>query len=352
MPSPIAQPNAASTYTLVNPAGSGATYAWISPTGPTSTSSSLTVNWGTSGGAVAVTVTDSCGTYTKSLNVKVSPVLAKAVMLDDFELNRTLSYTSVSGALNPAAANPAPDAVNGSAVVAGYVRNSTQLYDVIIASSAAIPDASSWLKGTRAFYLDLYTDAPVGTPVLVQLENSGVATSSNYPAGRHSKYIATSRVQNAWQRLKFLLQDRIDDATADTAVNQLVVMFNPNSLTGNTYYLDNLSIYGAVTAAATTVRVSSVTTGTASAGGGKKVATATVTVLDNNNAPVAGATVIGNFSGTLAQSNVSGVTDATGKVTLKTSAAASGTLTVNFCVSGVTYGTLAFDKAASTAVCP
>ena len=232
------------------------------------------------------------------------------------------------------------------------MRNATQLYDVVTAGTAAIPDASSWLKGTRAFYLDVYTDAPVGTPILVQLENGSVATASNYPAGRHSKYIATTGVRSAWQRLKFLLQDRIDDATADTAVNQFVLLLAPNSQTGNTYYLDNLSIYAVAAAVATSTHVAAVTTGTAAAGGGKKFATATVTVLDNNNAPLAGATVVGNFSGTLTQTNVSGLTDATGKATLKTTASASGTLTVNFCVSGVSAGALPFDKAGSTGVCP
>jgi hypothetical protein len=232
------------------------------------------------------------------------------------------------------------------------VRNATQTYDVLTAGTTAIPDASSWLKGTRAFYMDVYTDAPIGTTILVQLENGSVATASNYPAGRHSKYSATTTVRNAWQRLKFLLEDRIDDATADSAVNQFVLLLAPNTLTGNTYYLDNLSIYAAGVAAATSLRVSSVTTGTAAAGGGKKYATATVTVLDNNNAPVAGATVTGNFSGTLVQSNVSGVTDATGKVTLRTTSSASGTLTVNFCVSAVSFGTLIFDRASSTSVCP
>ena len=348
----IAQPNAAATYTLANPAGSGASYAWTSPTGQTSSSNSLTVNWGTTGGPVTVAVSDSCGSYTRTLNVKVAPVLATAVTLDDFELKRTLTYTTVSGTLKQSAANPAPNTVNSSAVVASYARNATQVYDVITAATTAIPDASSWLKGTRAFTMDVYTDAPVGTTILVQLENGSVATASNYPAGRHSKYIATTGVQSAWQRLKFLLEDRIDDATADSAVNQVVLLLAPNSATGNTYYLDNLSIYAVAAAAAMSTHVSAVTTGTAAAGGGKKVATATVTVLDNNNAPVAGATVTGNFSGTLAQTNVSGLTDATGKATLKTTSSASGTLTVNFCVSGVSAGTLVFDKAGSTGVCP
>ncbi len=348
----IAQANAAATYTLANPAGSGATYAWTSPTGQTSNSNSLTVNWGTSGGPVAVTVSDSCGTYTRTIDVKVSPVLANAVTLDDFELERTLTYKAVSGTLNQAAANPAPNTVNSSAVVASYVRNATQVYDVITAATTAISDASSWLKGTRAFYMDAYTDAPVGTTILVQLENGSVATASNFPAGRHSKYTATTSVRNAWQRLKFLLEDRIDDATADSAVTQFVLLLAPNTLSGNTYYLDNLAIHAVPVAAATSLHVASVITGTASAGGGKKYATATVTVLDNNNAPVAGATVVGNFSGTLMQSNVSGLTDATGKATLKTTGSASGALTVAFCVSNASQGSLTFDRAASSSLCP
>jgi beta-glucanase (GH16 family) len=348
----IAQPNAAATYTLVNPAGSGASYTWNSPTGQTSNSNSLTVNWGTSGGPVAVTVSDSCGTYTRSVDVKVAPVLSPAVTLDDYESNRTLTYKTVSGTLVQSSANPAPNAVNGSAVVARYVRNATQLYDVLTAGTTAIPDASSWLKGTRAFYMDVYTDAPLGTTILVQLENGSVATASNYPAGRHSKYAATTTVRNAWQRLKFLLEDRIDDATADSVVNQFVLLAAPNTLTGHTYYLDNLSVHAVGAVAATSMRVASVATGTASAGGGKKYATATVTVLDNNNAPVAGASVTGNFSGTLTQTGVSGITDATGRVTLRTTASASGSLTVNFCVSGVSLGTLTFDRASSTSVCP
>ena len=41
-----------------------------------------------------------------------------------------------------------------------------------------------------------------------------------------------------------MLEDRIDGGTADTAVNRLVLLINPNTLTGDTYYLDNYAIYG------------------------------------------------------------------------------------------------------------
>lgn len=239
----LVEPNTATTYSVINEAGTGSTYSWTSPTGQTSTGKSLTVNWGTTGGTVAVTINNSCGSYTKNVAVTVAPVLNKSAVLDDYETLRKLSYTTVTGTLSQSVANPAPNTVNASTTVAKYVRNAGQAYDLITASTTAIPDASFYVRGEKAIYLDVYTSAPVGTPMLVQLENSGVATASNYPAGRHSKYLASTKVQNAWQRLKFVLEDRIDSTTADTSVNQLVLLLNPNTMTGDTWHLDNFSIY-------------------------------------------------------------------------------------------------------------
>lgn len=239
----IVEPNTSATYTVVDEAGTGSSYSWTTPTGQTSSGKSITVNWGTAGGPVSVAVTNSCGTYSKSLPVTVSPVLAKAVTLDDFESNRLLSYVTVTGQLNQASANPGPDMVNNSAQVARYVRNAASQYDLIAAATNQIPDALPYVRGDKAFYLDVYSDAAVGTPILIQLENGSVATASNYPRGRHSKYIAHTKVRNGWQRLKFLLEDRIDGDTPDNAVNRMVLMLNPNSYTGDTYYLDNYAIY-------------------------------------------------------------------------------------------------------------
>lgn len=239
----LVEPNSAVTYSVVNEAGTGSTYSWTSPTGQTSTGKSFTVNWGTTGGTVAVTINNSCGTFTKNVAVTVAPVLTKSAVLDDYEALRNIGYGTVTGTLSQAVANPAPNAVNGTAKVAKYVRNAGQAYDLITASTTAIPDASFYVRGEKAIYLDVYTSAPVGTPMLVQLENSGVATAANYPSGRHSKYLATTTAQNAWQRLKFKLNDRIDSATADTQVNQLVLLLNPNTMTGDTYYIDNYNVY-------------------------------------------------------------------------------------------------------------
>lgn len=240
----IVEPNTAATYSIVDEAGTGSSYAWTSPTGQTSNAKSLTVNWGSSGGPVSVAITNSCGTFNKSVPVFVSPQLARTAILDDYEGNRNVSYTTVTGQLTQSSANPGPNAVNGSATVAKYVRSAATAYDLVTMSTTLVPDASSYVRGDKAFYMDVYSNAPVGTPMLLQLENANVATASNFPLGRHSKYIAHTSVQNGWQRLKFLLNDRIDGGTADTAVNQLVLLPNPNTLTGHTYYLDNMAIYG------------------------------------------------------------------------------------------------------------
>lgn len=240
----IVEPNTTATYSVVDEFGTGSTYVWTTPTGQTSSGKSVALNWGTASGPVSVAITNSCGTYNKTVPVTVSPQLTKTATLDDYENIRALSYLTVTGQFNQASANPAPDAVNGSATVAKYVRNAASQYDLINASTTQIPDASAYVRGEKAFYLDVYTAAPAGTPILIQLENGSVATASNYPRGRHSKYLARTTVRNGWQRLKFLLEDRIDGATADNSVNRMVLMLNPNSFSGDTFYLDNYAIYG------------------------------------------------------------------------------------------------------------
>lgn len=348
----LVEPNSTATYAVVDE-GSGASYAWSAPGGQSGTTKSFAVNWGSASGPVSVTVTNSCGSYTKKVDVTVAPALSQSAMLDDFEASSALNYTTVTGSFDQVSANPAPDGVNGSSVVGKYVRNSTQAYDLITATSNAVTDAGPYLRGEKAVYLDVYTSAPPGTPMLVQFENNRVATASNYPSGRHSKYLAHTTSQSGWQRLKFVLEERIDGNTPDSAVNQLVMLFNPNTLTGDTYYIDNVALYGSAgDAAASTMRVSSVVNGTVSAPKGRKYASATVTVLNNNGQPVANATVTGDFSGTINESGVSGVTGSDGKVLLKTSTSSGGTISNTFCVSSVSAADLTFDSGASVSTCP
>lgn len=349
----IVEPSSSATYTVVDEAGTGSTYSWSSPTGDTSNNNSLQVNWGTTGGPVTVTVSNTCDTYDLVLDVYVLPELQQETVLDDFDGTVNLSYTYWDGMFDQTAANPDPDAVNSSATVAQYIRSPAAQYDVIAADSGAIPDAGPFIAGDKAIYLDVYTAAPVGTEILVQLEDSTRATPDNYPAGRHSKYIAHTEVQNAWQRLKFQPEDRIDGLTADNDVNSVILLLDPNSFNGDTYFLDNFNIYGTGDGGgdvATVIHVASVTTGTQGAGRGQKYGKATVNVSDDLGNPVAGASVTGTFSGTWNES-ASGTTDATGIVEFLTSSIASGKTAVDFCVDSLS-GSLPHDTSASAGLCP
>lgn len=344
--------NSSHTYAVVDEAGNSSAYSWAAPTGQTSNSSSFTVNWGSESGQVTVSGSNSCGAYQLAMDVYVSPELSPTNVLDDFESSRNLSYTAWTGAFNQTVANPSADTVNSSATVAQYTRDSGSQWDVIAASSGAIADMPLFISGTKAFYLDVYTSALAGTEILVQLENSTTATPDNYPVGRHSKFVAHTTGSNGWQRLKFQLDDLIHDDTAGTDVNSIILLIDPDSTSGDSYYLDNFTIYGVGGNGgdvATSMTVASVTTGTQGAGQGKKYGKATMMVADNLGGAVAGASISVTFSGTWNET-VSGVTDANGTVTLLTSSTASGGVSVNACVASLS-GSLSHDSGASVGLC-
>ncbi|GLX77386.1 hypothetical protein tinsulaeT_07260 [Thalassotalea insulae] len=347
----IVEPNTSHTYTVIDEAGTGGSYVWSSPTGETSNSNSLTVNWGNTEGQVSVTVTNSCGTENLVMDVHVSPELAEETVLDDFEMSQNVSYSTWTGNFNQSAVNPAPDTINSSPTVASYVRDLASQWDVIAADTNVLTDVAPFISGDKAFYIDLYTAAPIGTEILIQLENTNTATASNYPTGRHSKYIAHTTVQNSWQRLKFTLEDRIDGGTGDNDVNSVVLLIDPNALSGDTYYLDNFAVYGTETNGETSnaMSVANIITTTQSAGKGQKFGKATVTVVDNLGTPVSGATVSGIFSGTWNEVT-SGVTDSNGEVSILTSTSVGGAVDVNFCVDTLT-GTLVHNSSSSQGLC-
>jgi hypothetical protein len=91
----------------------------------------------------------------------------------------------------------------------------------------------------------------------------------------------------------------------------------------------------------TLVTVGSINVTTVNAGKGLKRAQATVVVVDDLGAPVAGATVTGDFSGTFNEPGVSGPsTDGSGNTVLETTGTAKGGLSVTFCVTAISHPTL------------
>ena len=138
--------------------------------------------------------------------------------------------------------SPSSTAVNNSRLVGRYGRNPSQQYDVLMYDIHQPIDAGALVTNNKKFYLDIYSTAPVGTPILLQLENDATAGATNYPTGRHSRYQGITTRQNTWERIAFDYLDRPDRNVAHARVDNIVVLFAPNSHTNPTYYFDNFEI--------------------------------------------------------------------------------------------------------------
>lgn len=439
------------TYQIGN-VSNNTNVTWSVPSGATIVSgqgtNEVTVNFGNDGGIITATFNNGCTSQVLNIDVTVEAPFAKAFSFENFDEPGTANFSLATGTLNEVA-NPAPNGVNGSALSGEYVRNSAEQYDVVVYNVSNISDASAYVQNQKKFFVDIYTSAPVGTEIILQLETPAAATS-DFPGGRHSRYVATTTQTNGWERLAFTFFDRPDSGASDSGISNLVLLFASNSFTGDTYYFDNLDSYdlddgssgnnqapsvsitspndgasydegtsisisanasdsdGAVTSVEffadgnslgvdntapysinwtvplgstvltaeatddegasttsqavdvtgnavgggnpTSIRVASISTGTVSAGQGRKYGRATVLVVDDLNNPIQNATVNGTFSGTFNE-QASGVTNSSGEVTLQTQGTAKGSVTVVFCVDDVIYGPLPYDAASNVVSC-
>lgn len=240
-----------SAYSLVN-VPTGSTIKWTVPAGATIVSGNDTkdilVNWGTIGGKITATITNNCGESKFELAVNVEASFKTSIILENFDTEGKITQASATGTFTDNTATPSPNAVNSSALCGKYVRNSSQQYDVLFYNVADVTNGADFTSGEKRFYIDLNTNAPIGTTLLLQLENKNLAQGS-YPAGRHSRFTATTTKQNEWERLVFQFTDRPDANLSNSSINQMVMLFASNTFTGHTYYFDNFEIYAKSTTA-------------------------------------------------------------------------------------------------------
>jgi beta-glucanase (GH16 family) len=233
------------SYAVGNVA-SGTNVSWTVPAGATIVSGQGTpqvvVNFGSASGNVVATLNTTCGTQQLVNAVFVEPSFSKQFSFENFDEPATATLNTHTGTLAEVQ-NPSASGVNTSALVGRYTRNSTQQYDVLVYNVTNITNANDYSTKAKKFYMDVYTSAPVGTEILLQLETS-TATSSNYPTGRHSRYLGKIAVRNQWQRIAFDLLDKPDGA-ASANISKLILLFASNTFTGDTYYYDNLDSYAA-----------------------------------------------------------------------------------------------------------
>ncbi|MDF2436656.1 MAG: glycoside hydrolase family 16 [Bacteroidota bacterium] len=160
---------------------------------------------------------------------------------NDFEGTKSSYFGFYSGTLDSIFNNPATDMINNSLHCAKYQRD-TMLYDNLqIHANNKLTDVANYAtsNGAAKIKMKLYTTAPVGSLIQLQL---GSGTITSYPAGVHSEYTATTTVQNGWQQLTFnFAQIPAGSAVASNNVDKVVVLFRPNTVTSDTYYIDDLS---------------------------------------------------------------------------------------------------------------
>jgi hypothetical protein len=163
---------------------------------------------------------------------------------DNFEGTKVLYYGERFGVLDTLAKNPASNNVNNSSKCGMYVRNGAKKFANIKMNLpkriTAVEAYATYLGVPPKIKLKVYTSAPVGT--LVEILLGAKRGNNDYPAGTHSQYQAYTTKSNEWEELEFKFsQIPQGSQTAADQIDQIVLLFNPNSSNSDTYYFDDLT---------------------------------------------------------------------------------------------------------------
>jgi hypothetical protein len=175
----------------------------------------------------------------------LSGVLANdSQVYDNFEGAKILHYASRSGTLDTLSANPAPNEINRQGKCARYIRNSDKKFDNIKMSLTGkltnVSNYATYVGIPPKIKMKIYTAAPVGTLVEILLGSKG--RNNEYPAGTHSQYQAYTTVKDTWEELEFKFsQVPAGSETAATEIDQITLLFSPNSSSSDTYYFDDIT---------------------------------------------------------------------------------------------------------------
>lgn len=140
------------------------------------------------------------------------------------------------------ASNPKTDSVNASGRCLKFSRN-RQRYDYIkVIPDGKLEDVSVYASTdpeAPKMKMKVFTNAPAGSLVELQLgKQEGVA----YPDGTHSQYQAVTTRSNEWEELEFrFVQIPEGSRTGARDVDQVTLLFLPNSHSIYTFYFDDLT---------------------------------------------------------------------------------------------------------------
>ena len=222
----------------------GASYDWVVPMNAKIVSGqgtpNLKVNWGLKSDSVKVKITYLSVTKTVSKYVKALPDTCQGV-IDNIESLRTVYWVGGNGTYKASVSTPSKDSVNSSLLCNRYYRNGSTTYDVLTVFTDVIRNAKPFEDGSLLFKMKLYTTAPIGTQVNINFENR-VLSSSDYPSGRRCVLQATTSKTRSWEELVFKLILKPDANTPEGSIDQLVILFAPNSSNTDVFYFDEFGI--------------------------------------------------------------------------------------------------------------
>lgn len=171
-------------------------------------------------------------------------MIGQSVCYDNFEGTKYLFYAEKSGVLDTLALNPAPNNIDSSKLCALYVRNRSKKFDNIKMSfSGKLSNTdtyATYLGNPPQISMKIFTTAPVGTLIEVLLGSRG--RNNEYPAGTNSQYQAYTTVSNAWEVVYFKFsQIPKGSETSFVEIDQITLLFDPNSTNSDTYYFDDIT---------------------------------------------------------------------------------------------------------------
>lgn len=169
----------------------------------------------------------------------ISSSVSAQVLWENFEDTRKGTYGFINGTFIPYFENPDKTGVNTSEVAGQYTRNAAELFDVLILDEA-MADLTDYVSGAKQMSIDVWSPA-AGKVIQITLENDVLAQPANFPAGRHSVYLATTTVAMGWETLTFTFDTQPDATVANDNVNRVVMLFDPNTNNADTYYWDNFN---------------------------------------------------------------------------------------------------------------
>jgi beta-glucanase (GH16 family) len=216
-------------------------YQWTVPAGATIVSGqntpSIVVNWGSisSAGNVTVNVVRPCGDVTLLLPVRLLDDSSCTLILDDMNGNTNINYENWTS-INFFSSYFNPSLTGNPSSKVGYLEKTSAGTNAFTINQIPITDYSFYESGQRVFYMDVYTNAPVGTTFEIRAKNKN-KSQGVFPAGVRTVLKAQTSLVKKWETLVFKF-DRIEDPTTlISEIDELTVVFDPQETITNKYYV-------------------------------------------------------------------------------------------------------------------